>query len=241
MALTCLGNLQLIKKLQSQVEELKANAVQNKKSLLEYIDENVKLSEPLAKVSAEIVEVQTLLKERTKDQMALRNSHARLISMNKSTQTLRVQVKALEEDYAKMEQERDHIYHTYEDTLHRIQQQSDFHNQVLSQKLYTAEANSTKLVSQCNELILASNLDLGEMSTILSNLYNTVIAKDQATKTIKFHVVKEKKSFNDLLQAVQQRFSELGISEDEINSLGFDLETLPAESTDGPAGLVASV
>ena len=68
------GNLQLIKSLQKQVAEFKVQASNNRKMLLDYEIENQKLSEPLSKVSAEIAELQVLLKERTKDQMAFRNA-----------------------------------------------------------------------------------------------------------------------------------------------------------------------
>jgi len=48
------GNLRLVKDLQKQVEELKTRSINNKRMLLEYVQENQKLSEPLSKVSAEI-------------------------------------------------------------------------------------------------------------------------------------------------------------------------------------------
>ena len=124
------GNLDLITNLQKHVEELRQRAKNNKRMLLEYIQENQNLSKPLMKVSAKISEVekdytdtssiiisftiallmnitlsliivsiqlQGLLKERTKDQMALRNAVARLNSVRKKSAMLRESQQQLEE------------------------------------------------------------------------------------------------------------------------------------------------
>ena len=101
------GNLQVIKDLQKKIVELKEMAVENKKKLLDYVQENQKLSEPLAMVTAEIAELQALLRERTKDQMALRNAHSRLSALGKSSAEMRRDLESLEEEYFKVEKERD--------------------------------------------------------------------------------------------------------------------------------------
>jgi chromosome segregation ATPase len=59
------GNLQVIKDLQKKIVELKEQAINNKQKLLEYTQLNQKLSAPLAEATAEIAELQALLRERT--------------------------------------------------------------------------------------------------------------------------------------------------------------------------------
>ena len=77
------GNLQLIKQLQKQVEAMKEEAADNKQKIAFYNVENQKLSEPLAKVRAEISNLQMQLKERSKDKMNLTNSRLRLTELHK--------------------------------------------------------------------------------------------------------------------------------------------------------------
>ena len=77
------GNLQLIKQLQKQVEAMKEEAAGNKQKIAFYNVENQKLSEPLAKVRAEIASLQMQLKERGKDKMNLTNSRLRLTELHK--------------------------------------------------------------------------------------------------------------------------------------------------------------
>ena len=91
------GNLELIKNLQKTVSTLKEGAETNKVRLGECIVQNQKLSEPLELVTREIAHFQGLLRERTKDQMALRNAKSRLAAINKSSKTLTLQHTQLEE------------------------------------------------------------------------------------------------------------------------------------------------
>lgn len=235
------SNLILIKNLQEKVSELKKEINKNKKALIDYNEENLKLREPLDKVSDEIKEYQKLLRERAKDQMALRNSHARLSSLSKAIVNLKLLVKSQEEEYSKVEKERDTLYNSFEETLVRIQQQSEFQNQTLQQRLITAKTNAITLASQTDEIIRSSNLDMGEIENIMLSLNQMITQKEDVIKNLTFQVVKTKKQFNDTLDSVKLRFKALGISEIEINNLGFELEELPPGSTTGPAGLITSL
>lgn len=236
------GNLKLIKSLQKKVEELKERSVSNKKLLLEYVHENQKLSEPLAKVSAEIVELQTLLRERQKDQMALRNANFRLSAVGKNGASMRQKLLTLEAEYAAVEKERDQIYSSFEDSLLKVRQQSEFGNQALEQRLLAAESNVEKTSVQVEEIVKAANLDPSEVARMMSNLNQMLAAKDELLQNVRFNVVKLQKTFNDSLEALCSKMKELGIPEEELKNLGFSLEQLPEGSTNAPAlGLIAQL
>jgi len=234
------GNLKLIRSLQRQVEELKERALSNKKLLLEYIAENQKLSEPLSKVSAEIAELQTLLKERAKDQMALRNANFRLSELGKSSQTTRQKLVALEEQFAEVEKERDQLYGSFEESIQKVRQQAEFRNQGLEQRLVAAEAGVEKAAAQVEEIVRAANLDSAEVARMMASLNQMLVAKDEVLSSNKFAVVKLQKSFNDSLEALCAKMKELGIPAEEMQDIGFSLEMLPLGTTSAPAvGLVA--
>lgn len=205
------SNLHLIKSLQKQVEQLKLRATNNKKMLQEYSIENQKLSEPLSKVSNEINELQSQLKERTKDQMALRNANSRLTSLTKQTNEMKKKYLNLENDYKNIEIERDDLYHSYEEVLQRIERQSDFQNQALDQRLHEAEINAEKAAIQVDGIIKAADLDSNEMERILSSLSQMILVKDEALTEIQFLVIKLKKQFNDQMEAFRIRLKDLGI------------------------------
>lgn len=233
------GNLLLISNLQKQVIDLQTRASNNKRMLLEYVQENQNLSKPLAKVSAKIAELQALLKERTKDQMALRNATARLNSIKKKSQSLRESQQQLEDDFKVIEKERDQLYNTFVETIEQVHQQSDFHNAALEQRLKAAELTVEKAASQIEEIIRAANLDAVEMVRVMASINEMLAAKEDALKNVTFLVAKLKKNFNDSLDMYIAKFKELGISQSEIDKLGFTVEELLLGSTTAPSGLLA--
>jgi hypothetical protein len=233
------GNLQLIRSLQKQVEELKLRATNNKKMLLEYVQENQKLSEPLSKVSAEISELQTSLRERAKDQMALTNANSRLTALSRQNAELRKKIKLLESELDEVQTERDEMYTSYEAALKRIQAQSEFYNQGLESKLMQAEADVDRTGFQVEEIIRAANLDNGEMARVADSLRQMLVAKNETLKNATFLLVKMKKAYNDSLETFYSKLKTLGVPSTDIDEMGFRLESLPIGSTTGPAGLVA--
>ncbi|KAJ1442082.1 growth-arrest-specific micro-tubule binding-domain-containing protein, partial [Ochromonadaceae sp. CCMP2298] len=228
-------NLNMIKRLQNQVEVLKERAVSNKKLLLEYVQENQKLSKPLSEVSSEIAELQALLKERGKDQMALRNANSRLSAIGKSSSAVRGKLQQLEDEYGAVEKERDLLYSGFEESIQRVRQQSEFTNQALEQRLLAAEGNVEKAAVQVEELIRAASLDSGEVARMMASLNQILALKDEALGDIRFDVVKLAKSYNDSLDTFSAKMVELGIPEDEFAGNGFRPEKLPVGCTPGPA------
>jgi len=236
------GNLKLIKNLQKQVEELKERASSNKKLLHEYTLENQKLSEPLTKVSNEITELQTLLKERTKDQMALRNANSRLAAISKQSNQCKQKLKNLEEEYHLLEKDRDTLYTGYEESLQRVKAQTEFQNQTLEQRLIAAENNVEKAAMQVEEIIHAAGLDGQEVARMMSSLNQTLAAKENVIKDLKFQVVKLQKGYNDSLLAFLTKLKDFGIPQEELDEMNFQLESLPVGSTTAPvATLVARI
>ena len=233
------GNLQLIRSLQRQVEELKSRASENKRMLLDYVQENQKLSEPLSKVSAEIAELQTQLKERAKDQMALQNADSRLSALGRQISELKKKIRILEGDLEHVQAERDEMMASYENALQRVEQQAEFHNQSLESRLMQVEANADRTGFQVEEIIRAANLDQVEMTRVAESLKQMLAAKNDAIRDTSFMLVKLKKAYNDSLETFYAKLKTLGIPPSDIDEMGFRLEKLPSGSTTGPAGLVA--
>jgi growth arrest-specific protein 8 len=228
------GNLKTIRSLQKQVEDLKGRSTNNKKLLYEYALENQKLSEPLAKVSAEIAELQSLLKERSKDQMALRNANSRLSAINRNSSSVKHKLKALEDEFYKIERERDALYNGFEENIQRVRAQTEFQNQALEQRLHAAENNVEKAALQVEEIIQAANLDANEVARMMTSLNQMMSAKEDVLKDLRFSVVKLQKSFNDTLEAFIAKLKELGVPADEMSQLVARMERLPEGCTPAP-------
>jgi chromosome segregation ATPase len=232
------SNLQLIRDLQKQIETLKTRAIEHKDNLIEITKENQRLSEPLAVAKTEIAELQSSLKERIKDQMALRNARSRLASINRNAVEMRANQHHLEEQYLLAERERDQLFSSFEESVALVKQQSDFANLSLEQRLRVAEAETDKSAQQVQEIISAGKLDPTEMVRVMGSLNQMLTAKDDALTSIRFLVVKLKKTFNDALATYTAKMKELGVPTYEIESMGYNSERLPDGSTNAPSGLL---
>jgi growth arrest-specific protein 8 len=181
--------------------------------------------------------VQDQLRERVKDQMALRNASSRLNSVGKNISSLRSKLQLLEEEYSQVERERDLLYSNFEDSIQRVQQQAEFSNQALEKRLVNAESIAERAAIQVEEVIHAANLDSGEMVRVVGSLNQMLAAKDDALKEVKFLVVKLQKTFNDAHDTFSAKLKGLGIPEEEFLQLGFSQEKLPFGATTAPLGI----
>jgi hypothetical protein len=233
------GNLQLIKQLQRQVEVMKVESSDNKQKIAFYSVENQKLSEPLAKVRAEISTLQLQLKERSKDKMNLTNSRLRLTELHKEEADLRQRLLQAQEAFHKVEKERDELFKSFEEGIQRVKQQSDFQNEALEQRISAAERSANMAAFQVDEIMKSAGLDGREMGVVMSSLNAMLVAKEEEVKRGRFEVIRMKKTYNDTYQTLSARMRQLGIPEEELQQLGFTLQDYAAGSTDAPAGLVA--
>jgi chromosome segregation ATPase len=235
-------SLKSIKELQKKREELAMQEITNKRELQKLQQERDVIAEPLREVETEIAKLKNDLKERGKDQMALRNANSRLTVITRTSCTIRQKLQQLEDDYLKVERERDTLYNGFEEAIQRVRAQTEFQNQALEQRLVAAEGNVNKAALQVEEIIQAANLDPNEVARMMSSLNQMLAAKEELLRDLKFNAIQMQKSFNDSYQTFTAKMKELGISQQAIDSMGFQLETLPTGATTAPVpALVARV
>jgi myosin heavy subunit len=228
------GNLLMIRQLQGEVNEIKSRSASNKKLLLEYEIENKKLSIPLMAAKTELEELQNQLKERPKDQMALRNVNARLAAVRNNASHTKQKLTQLQEEYAQVERGHSLLYNGFEESIQRVRAQSEFQNETLEQRLHAAQNNVEKAELQVQEIIGAANLDANEVARIITSLNYMLTAKDDALKNLKLNAIKLQKSFHDLLLGYISKLKELGVPTDDIAELISKMEKLPEGSTEAP-------
>lgn len=233
------SNIQLILELKNKIKEYHSNAIINKNLLIEYHNEYKRLSQPLTKVTLEIKEYQNLLRERSKDQMALRNSKAKLLNLKNQINDMEMNIKKLSNDYMNIIKEKEELYITYENTLIKVKQQSNLHHQSLQEKLSHVELSSNQLAIQINEIIKAANQDISNLSMdqMVSNIHEVLQMKVNTIDQLKFNVIKQKKVFNDTMDIVYKKLQSLGLSTDEMNQQlfsHFKVEDLPEGVSSGP-------
>ena len=185
---------------------------------------------------AEVAELRAQLKDRQKDRLSLRNSRARLRVLEQQLGELGDSHESTKTSYARVECDRDELYNTFEASIKQIQQKSDFANIVLEHKLVSMQTSVESAQEQVVHIVSAAGLDANEMENIAFGLQNTLQTRNQNIRETRYELVRMTKCYNDALRTYNQKLTELGIPNTEIESMGFT--QIPTAATAGPAGLV---
>jgi hypothetical protein len=143
-----------------------------------------------------------------------------------------------QEEYGRVEKERDELFKSFEEGIQRVKHQSDFQNEAIEQRIIVAERAAYLASFQVEEIVKSAGLDASEMSLVMSSLNAMLISKEEEVKKSRLDVVRMNKTYNDTYQTLRARMLQLGIPEEEVDSLGFELEEYYSGSTDAPGALV---
>lgn len=155
--------------------------------------ENKRLSEPLAKAQKDVGVLKAQLRDRDKDRMSLRNAKARLVVLDGLYTELQDKQFAMEEEFRRVEQERDELYASFETSVRRMQEQSDLKNVLLEQKIQSMENSIDQANIQAHELVSSANLDPAEVSRMTQALDNVLLDKNKMTRELQYMVIKAAK------------------------------------------------
>merc|ERR1711920_271546 len=153
-------NLQLIKSLKDDISEMKEREKRNQKKMQFLTQENKDLSEPLAKKLEEQRELEEKLKSYTKDKLALKNLKAHYKQLEEHTTEAKLEYRATEEKYRKLEKERDDLYRRFQKAVREIQRKAELgKNSVLEKKIEQLQMQYDEKQAQLTEVLTAAKLD----------------------------------------------------------------------------------
>ena len=107
---------------------------------------------------------------------------------------------------------------------------------LLDQKLSTMRQSVENAEQQTAQIATAAGLDAGELGRVHADLEQKLARRNEAIRDTRYELVRMTKCYNDALRTYTQKLGELGIPNNEIDSMGFTL--LPTAASSGPAGLV---
>mmetsp|Transcript_26665 Transcript_26665/g.19991 ORF Transcript_26665/g.19991 Transcript_26665/m.19991 type:complete len:86 (-) Transcript_26665:278-535(-) len=85
--------------------------------------------------------------------MALRNAKARLVVLKKKVKDIKDKRKELEEDFLRVEKEKEDMYRKYELAIEQLRVRSDYKNSVLEEKLAVLQTEQERKEVQLQELV----------------------------------------------------------------------------------------
>ncbi len=202
-------NLKLIKNLKDEVNDKKKKAQANQKLMFDISQENKRLKDPLAVAVNEVGHLKYELKDSEKDRLSLRNAKARLVLLEKKFKNLKVEHGHIHEQYEKVEEERNKVYDSFEDTVRSVKKRSDFRNLVLETKMDSMQNQLDKKQSQFNEILSAANLDPGELGRLTQKLDNMLDSRNSLIRQLQYDVTRGSKAYNDTLKTYRSKLLEV--------------------------------
>lgn len=230
-------NLRLIDSLKNEITAMKKKAAANTKLMHDVSQENKRLSEPLAAALQEVEHLRHELKDEQKDKLSLRNAKARLLYLAQQVHEIKQKQTELRAKYKALENDRNMLYDTFEQTVQTIHKKGECKNLILEQRLATMDEQHSRKEMQLQEILAAANLDPSQARRVLESLDNLLEGKNAHIRELQYGVAKASKAFNDSLRTFTEKLSIFGIPEEEIRSLGF--KTVLTNGNVNPAGLVA--
>ncbi|KPP70538.1 growth arrest-specific protein 8-like, partial [Scleropages formosus] len=222
------------------MEEMKRKEERLEKEMAEVQQQNKQLTEPLQKAKEELAKLKKQLENYEKDKVSLAGAKARLKVSEKEMKDLKWEHEVLEQNFIKVQAERDELYEKFTKAILEVQQKSGFKNLLLERKLNTLSDSLEKKEAQLNEVLSASRLDPVALSVVTRKLEDVLDSKNIAIKDLQYEVARVCKAHNDLLRTCEAKLSSFGVS---VEELGFKpLESsIPGHTLGlGPAGLLTT-
>eukprot|EP00933_Yihiella_yeosuensis_P027197 TRINITY_DN2109_c0_g2_i1.p1 TRINITY_DN2109_c0_g2~~TRINITY_DN2109_c0_g2_i1.p1 ORF type:complete len:476 (+),score=139.97 TRINITY_DN2109_c0_g2_i1:86-1513(+) len=230
-------NLQLIKSLRDEIQEMKEREKNNRKRMDLLRQENKDLSKPLEDKLEEQRELEEKLKSYTKDKLALKNLKAHYKGLEEQTTEAKQEYRGTEDRYRKIEKERDDLYRRFQKAVREIQRKAELgKNAVLEKKLEVLSSQFEEKQAQLTEVLTAAKLDPTIVANVTKKLEQVLGAKNRQIKDLQYQVHQSTKAYNDTIRVYESKLPSLGIDPEEI---GF--EAIQTATSLMPARLVTRV
>lgn len=230
-------NLQLIKSLKDEIQEMKEREKKNQKRMALLTQENKDLSEPLAKKLEEQRKLEEELKYHTKDKMALKNLYAHRKKLSEHANEAKQEYRTTEEKYRKLEKEREDLMKRFQKAVKEIKKKAELgKNVVLEKKLEILTAQFEEKQVQLTEVLTAAKLDPGIVASVTKRLEQVLGAKNRQIKDLQYQVHQCTKLYNDTIRVYESKLPSLGIDAEEIA-----FEPIQTATSSMPARLVTKI
>ena len=234
-------NLQLIKSLKKELEELRKKAAKTEKMVADISAENKRLLDPLELALKDVEALKHALKDRDKDILLLKNAKARYIVLENKVKVMTTKHSQLRATYKELQQERDELYNNYGETVQRVQRSTELKNLLLEKNLSELEKVMQTKLSQFDLAVEAAQLDPEAVSMLSEQLNDVLDVRNQLIADLKYNVLRVTKAHEDMMRTMEEKFDEFGIPFDKsVGRLPGQRPKDVDELTTAPAGLVVT-
>jgi hypothetical protein len=210
-------NLDLIKELNNEIEDLKIAHLQNEKAMEQIEKKNASLAEPLAQAENRVKALRHKLANYAKDKISLKHAKARLVVLEETYKTLQENHSKLKSEYDQVDRDRASLYDHFESTVASVQRKAAAKNDSLESMLEDYSELFDIKKAQFTSVLRASNLDPLVLSNVTRKLDDVLSSKNEQMEELKYEKAKVIKAHNDLVRVYEAKLRKMGVPEDQLH------------------------
>lgn len=213
------NNLDVIKTLKEDIEELKTKESTNNQLICQISEENARLLEPLSKALQEVSELRQVLISCNSKKQSEMKLQARLSNTEKALKQVWLEHDVLAHRFQRVKQDRDKLYETFELMVYNVQGRGSLKSLMLERKLEVVGTQLKNHEARVGEILAATDLDPASLSEVTSKLDEVLWSKDQIIHALQRDLNRLSKVHNDLTQRCKTKLSDDGILVEEESCL----------------------
>eukprot|EP00620_Florenciella_sp_RCC1587_P023052 CAMPEP_0182567730 /NCGR_PEP_ID=MMETSP1324-20130603/8866_1 /TAXON_ID=236786 /ORGANISM="Florenciella sp., Strain RCC1587" /LENGTH=472 /DNA_ID=CAMNT_0024781771 /DNA_START=57 /DNA_END=1475 /DNA_ORIENTATION=+ len=223
------NNLDLIKSLKEEVEEMRKKEHLDEKQMQHISQENTRMNEPFRQAKQDVENLRAELDRYNWEKEELRSTKARLLVVEDEQHQLKWEYEVAALRFDEVKSQRDKLAEKFQATVYETQQKSGFRNLILEKKYSSLQEVLQAKEAQLNEVLARANLESGSAGTMRTKVDDLLQEKNQAVLDLQAEVERVVAAHNQLTMVVKSKMTEFGVP---IHELGFDPRRaeLPAES-----------
>eukprot|EP01063_Lacrimia_lanifica_P011302 TRINITY_DN1810_c0_g4_i1.p1 TRINITY_DN1810_c0_g4~~TRINITY_DN1810_c0_g4_i1.p1 ORF type:complete len:469 (+),score=280.50 TRINITY_DN1810_c0_g4_i1:55-1461(+) len=216
------NNLDLIKSLKEEVDNMTKNENLNYKLMLEIATENKKLKEPLQKIEREVENLRQKLANYEKDKMSLKNAKSRLSVLESQYRQLEESHDKMKTEFSDTEQEKEELVAKFKDSLLQIDQHANRKNMILDEKLNKLKDDVRAKDAQLAGALQAANLEpvAIDRHIVTRKLEDMLETKNRAIIDLHFELTKVQNKHREVLKAYEHKCTANGLPPLDMKQLG---------------------
>lgn len=211
------SNLDLIKSLKDELEDMKKRQVANEQLMFEIAQENRRLTQPLQNALAEVEVLRKKLDGAEKENAALQRSHSRAEALQKELKALMWENEQLKQALKDTSFERDDLRMRFEAAVQDVAQRGVFRETLLERRVAALNNELESRQAQLTEVLAAANLD-GAVAAAVSNQLDSVLEnKNRNIRELSFELARVMRLYNEAIRVFRTKLNEAGLPAGDLD------------------------
>ncbi|EFJ25876.1 hypothetical protein SELMODRAFT_231973 [Selaginella moellendorffii] len=205
------NNLDLIKTLKEDINDMKRKEQANEKLMYEISQENKRLTEPLTRSLKEVESLRKQLDSHEKDRQSLLQLRGQHSDVLKHTSQLEWEYRIVLDKLEKVQADRDDLYARFEACVFDVQQKCGVKSTLLQRQVQVLGEQLEKKEAQLGEALGNGKMDPATVHLVKYGIDKMLEAKNQQIKTLYYELGRVTKAYTTIMRNFEAKLAEYGI------------------------------